>query len=121
MQALPRVSGPRLHADLSQIFPEIASVQISHSWLGFVAYTFDQLMHIGEREGLHYAMGYCGAGVGMASYLGTRLGQQVLGRAEGATALDEVGFQTRPFYRGNPSFLAPSVFYYRWRDRRAVS
>jgi len=117
----PRVSGPRLHADLSQIFPEIASVRISHSWLGFVAYTFDQLMHIGEREGLHYAMGYCGAGVGMASYLGTRLGQQVLGRAEGATALDEVGFQTRPFYRGNPWFLAPSVFYYRWRDRRAGS
>jgi glycine/D-amino acid oxidase-like deaminating enzyme len=76
-------------------------------------------MHIGSHEGMHYAMGYCGSGVGMASYLGMRLGQRVLGLAEGATAFDDVPFQTRPFYNGNPWFLAPSVFYYRWRDRRA--
>ena len=63
-------------------------------------------------------MGYCGSGVGMAGYLGMRLGQKVLDRPEGRTALDEVPFQTRPFYRGNPWFLAPSVMYYRWRDSR---
>jgi hypothetical protein len=27
------------------------------------------------------------------------------------------GFQTRPFYGGNPWFLAPAVTYYRWRDK----
>ena len=45
------------------------------------------------------------------------IGQQVLGRKEGATAFDNLTFQTRPFYTGNPWFLAPSVLYYRWRDR----
>lgn len=115
----PRRSGPKLHADLSAIFPELATKRISHSWCGFVAYTFDELMHIGRHDGMHYAMGYCGSGVGMASYLGMRLGQQVLGLPEGATAFDDLPFQTRPFYSGNPWFLAPSVLFYRWRDRLA--
>jgi glycine/D-amino acid oxidase-like deaminating enzyme len=112
----PRVSGPKLHAELVRLFPELAGTRVSHSWCGFVAYTFDELMHAGRHDGMYYAMGYCGAGVGMASYLGMRLGQQVLGMEEGKTAFDELPFPTRPFYTGNPWFLAPSVLYYRWRD-----
>lgn len=113
-----RVSGPLLHADMVKIFPELAGVGISHSWSGLVAYTFDELMHVGLHDGLYYAMGYCGAGVGTSSYFGMRVGQQVLGLKEGRTALDGLAFQTRPFYTGNPWFLAASVRYYRWRDGR---
>jgi hypothetical protein len=65
-------------------------------------------------------MGYCGAGVGTASYFGMRIGQQVLGQDAGRTALDGLAFETRPFYTGKPWFLAPSIRYYRWRDRRPV-
>ncbi len=54
----------------------------------------------------------------MAGYLGMRVGQQVLGLKEGATAFDTVPFQSRPYYYGNPWFLAPSVMFYRWRDGR---
>ncbi len=116
----PAVSGPKLHADMVKIFPELAPTRISHSWCGFVAYTFDELMHVGNHDGLHFAMGYCGSGVGMASYLGMRVGQQVLGVAEGRTAFDGLPFATRPFYTGNPWFLAPSIRYYRWRDRQSL-
>jgi glycine/D-amino acid oxidase-like deaminating enzyme len=115
----PRISGRRLRAAMLGLFPELADVRISHSWHGFVAYTFDELMHVGEREGVFYAMGYCGSGVGMAGYLGMRLGQKLLGLPEGLTAFDDVPFQTRPLYCGNPWFLAPSVMYYRLRDRIA--
>jgi glycine/D-amino acid oxidase-like deaminating enzyme len=114
----PHISGARLRADLLRLFPEIASVGISHSWAGLVAYTFDELPHIGERDGVFYAMGYCGSGAGMAGYLGMCLGQKLLGRKEGETGLDPINFQTRPLYSGNPWFLAPSVAYYRWRDSR---
>lgn len=114
-----RRSAPLLHRAMSGIFPELAGTKVSHSWCGFVAYSFDELMHTGRHDGMYYAMGYCGSGVGMASYLGMRLGQRVLGLAEGATAFDDLPFQTRPFYIGNPWFLAPSVFFYRWRDRLA--
>jgi hypothetical protein len=65
-------------------------------------------------------MGYCGAGVGTSSYFGMRVGQQVLGRAEGKTALDNVPFQTRPMYTGNPWFLAPSVWWYRMLDKLPI-
>lgn len=114
----PRVSGPRLHADMVRIFPELATVRISHSWMGYVAYTFDHMMRAGVHEGIHYAMGYCGSGVGMAGYLGMRVGQQVLGLKEGATAFDNLPFGSRPYYHGNPWFLAPSIMYYRWCDSR---
>lgn len=114
----PMISGPKLHADMVQIFPELAATRISHSWCGTIAYTFDELLHVGQHRGMHYAMGYCGSGVGTASYFGMRIGQQVLGLPEGRTALDGLSFQTRPLYYGNPWFLAPSIAYYGWRDRR---
>lgn len=116
----PVKSAPALRSDLIGIFPELRDVRVSHSWMGFVAYTFDTLAHVGVHDGIHYAMGYCGSGVSMASYLGMRLGQRVLDRPEGRTGLDDIRFQTRPFYTGRPWFLAGSVAYYRWRDRRNV-
>jgi hypothetical protein len=40
----------------------------------------------------------------------------MLGLKEGRTALDGLPFPSRPYYRGNPWFLAPSVFAYRVAD-----
>jgi glycine/D-amino acid oxidase-like deaminating enzyme len=113
-----RISAPRLHAHMCRIFPELARVRITHSWMGFVAYTFDTLPHLGRQEdGMHYCMGYCGSGISLASYFGTRVAQQILGRAEGRTALDGIPFQTRPFYNGDPWFLSAAISYYKLRDR----
>ena len=114
-----RVSGRKLRAELVRLFPDLADAGVSHSWSGYVAYTFDELSHIGERDGVFYAMGYCGSGVGMAGYLGMCLAQKLLGRQEGENGLDPIRFQTRPLYTGNPWFLAPSVAWYRWRDSRS--
>ena len=108
---------PKLHRDLVALFPELEGIRISHSWAGFVAYTFDELMHAGENDGIFFATGYCGSGVGMASYLGMRIGQQALGLAEGQTAFNKIPFNGRPYYNGVPWFLAPSVMAYRIRDK----
>jgi glycine/D-amino acid oxidase-like deaminating enzyme len=120
MESNPLVSAPKLHACLAEIFPSLKQTRISHSWMGFVAYTFDTLPHLGVQDGLHYAMGYCGSGVSLATYFGMRVGQQVLGKTEGKTALDNVAFQTRPLYTGNPWFLAPSVWWYRLLDKMPI-
>jgi glycine/D-amino acid oxidase-like deaminating enzyme len=113
----PSVSAPRLHAAMTAIWPELKSARITHSWVGFVAYTFDTLPHLGVRDGIHYAMGYCGSGVSLASYFGFRIGQQVLGLVEGKSPLDGITFPTRPLYSGNPWFLAPSILVYKFLDR----
>lgn len=112
-------SGALLRKDLIGIFPELSEIKITHSWMGFVAYTFDELPHIGNYKGVFFAMGCCGSGVGMASYLGMRIGQRVLGLEEGNTGLDQISFNTRPLYSGNPWFLPATVAYYRWRDGSA--
>jgi len=117
----PRVSGPRLHRAMTRILPELAATRISHSWTGTVAYTFDTLAHCGVHEGLHYATGYCGSGVSMASYLGMRTGQKVLGLKEGRTAFDGLPFPTRPLYSGTPWFLPAVVAWYAWRDRMEIA
>ena len=120
MENDPRVSAPRLHAWMRLIFPELSTAKVTHSWMGYVAYTFDTLPHIGRQDGLYYAMGYCGSGISLATYFGARIGQQVLGKAEGRTPLDNIPFPTRPLYSGNPWFLAPSIFYYQLRDKLPI-
>ena len=116
----PLVSAPALHTAMCKIFPQLEATKISHSWLGFVGYTFDTLPHIGEREGVHYAMGYCGSGISLASYCGAIMGRRICGRDESNSAFLEQKFQTRPFYSGDPWFLEPSVLYYKLRDRLNV-
>jgi glycine/D-amino acid oxidase-like deaminating enzyme len=113
----PRVSAPRLHAELVRLLPALATVKISHSWMGFVGYTFDSMPHIGRHEGIYYSMGYCGSGISLASYFGMRLGKKITGTEGGETGLDETRFESRPYYFGKPWFLSPAIFYYRIRDR----
>jgi len=116
----PRKSALKLHRDMTALFPELANAKISHGWMGFVGYTFDTLMHAGEDEGLYFAGGYCGSGVGMASYLGMRIGQKAAGLEKTPSAFERIPFPTRPLYTGNPWFLAPSVLVYRMRDRFGI-
>ena len=111
-----RQSAVRLKRDLDRLFPELRDARISHSWMGYVAYTFDTLANAGKRDGMHYAMGYCGSGVSVASYLGMRIGQQVLGLKEGRTAFDDIPMKTRPLYFGRPWFLPASVAWFRFVD-----
>jgi len=116
-EADARFSGPRLHAEMTRIFPQLAGCRIARSWMGTVAYTFDELPHCGVYDGIHYAMGYCGSGVSLSGFLGMRMGQRILGLPEGRTALDDLPFPTRPLYHGKPWFLPAAIGWYRMRDR----
>ena len=113
----PRVSAPRLHNAMSEIFPQLANTPIDFSWVGFVGFTFDNLPHIGEKDGIHYSMGYCGSGISLSSYLGSIMGKQIAGDQSQRSAFMDLNFPTRSFYFGNPWFLKPSILYYRLRDR----
>lgn len=112
----PRRSGRHLYRRLVALFPELAGVRISHSWAGFIAYTFDHLPHLAQKDGAHYVAGFCGSGVAMANYLGHKTGLKVLGSPEAQTVFDN-GHPTRPLYTGDPWFLPPIVWYLDWRDR----
>ena len=70
----PHKSAPLVRELMVRRLPELESAKISHSWMGFVGYTFDKLPHLGKQSGIHYCMGYCGSGVTLASYLGSKIG-----------------------------------------------
>lgn len=116
----PLVCVPRLKSMLTQIFPQLRDVAITHAWVGWVAYTFDTLPHLGQQDGIWYAMGYCGQGVTTAPYFGMRIAQQMMGLAEGATGFDGLPFEARPYYYGTPWFLSASVLAYRALDRLGI-
>ena len=114
----PEANARDLRRMLLDVFPELHKTRITHTWSGLVAYTFDHVPHLGEQDGLFYAMGYCGSGVARSSFFGTKLGHKMLGNEEeGATAFDDLSFETRPFYTGNPWFLPAIVRWHRLADR----
>lgn len=115
----PSVSAPRLHEAMVRVWPELRDVKVTHSWMGFVAFTFDNLPHVGANDGVHHAMGYCGNGVPRATFYGHKAALKILGKPDGASELDALAFQTRPLYYGKPWFLAPSLAYYKLRDQLA--
>ncbi len=119
----PRRSGRHLYANMVELFPELDGVEITHAWSGTTGYTFDSLAHVGkcggERDGLHYAIGFCGGGVSWAPYLGDKAACRMLGLPEGETAFGNRRFTTRPLYSGRPWFLPTVLVYYRLRDRLA--
>lgn len=111
-----RVTAPRLYARMVRIFPDLDGVRITHSWMGYVAFTFQNLPHIGKRDGLHYVLGCCGSGIAMGTYLGHKAALRILGEREAATAFDDLPFETRPFYDGRPWFLHATLAHYRLKD-----
>jgi glycine/D-amino acid oxidase-like deaminating enzyme len=112
----PRRSGNHLYRRLIDLFPELVGTRVTHSWTGFIAYTFDHLQHMGTHDGIHYAAGCCGSGVVMQTWLGHQAAVKALHRGDARSAFDRP-YQTRPLYSGTPWFLPAAVFYYGARDR----
>ncbi len=115
----PKRSAPKLYRFLMKLFPQLEGVKISHSWTGKVAYTFQTAPHLGVRDGAHYAMGFCGYGVALGPYLGFKAAGKILRRNDAHSPFEDLPFETRPFYYGNPWFLSATVAWYRFLDWRA--
>ena len=114
----PAKSGKRLQRFLGDVFPDLRAVRLTHSWTGFIAFSRDYLTHIGERNGLHYALACNGSGVAMAPYAGHKAALKLLGSAEGETAFDNHDLRPYPLYTGRPWFMPAVDLYYRWADWR---
>ena len=98
-----------LRKALVGIFPELAQIEISHTWFGHVAMNRDMIPRIFSREGIRYAAGYCGSGVVWARWAGQKVAQQILGEEGGNSALDFRPPAAVPLINGNPWFM-PAVF-----------
>jgi glycine/D-amino acid oxidase-like deaminating enzyme len=112
-----RTAAKILHGFLCGVWPQLRGYRISHAWKGFVGFTFDFLPHMGEEDGIHYAAGCQGAGVGLMTFLGRQIGLKLLGQQLQPCGFDGNAFPTLPFYNGRPWFLPAVGGYYNLRDR----
>jgi glycine/D-amino acid oxidase-like deaminating enzyme len=110
------VSAPILHRYMTDRFPQLRGVKVTHAWTGNVAFTLDALPHMGQRDGLHYCLGCNGSGVAMMTYLGWQTARKIARVANYACSLDTEDFPDHPLYSGNPWFLPIVGGYYRLRD-----
>ena len=115
-QVDPTASGPILYRYMTDRFPQLRGVKITHAWTGNVAFTLDALPHMGKRDGLHYCLGCNGSGVAMMTYLGWQTARKIARIANFACSFDTEDFPGHPLCFGNPWFLPIAGGYYRLRD-----
>jgi glycine/D-amino acid oxidase-like deaminating enzyme len=109
-----------LYGEFLRIFPHLRGTPVAHSWSGNVAYTFDTMPHLGEHDGIHFAMGYCGSGLAFGPYFGFKIAQRIVGGNDTRTEFDALTFETRPLYTGWPWFLPGVILVYALRDRFGI-
>jgi len=104
-----------LSQQVYKVFPELNDYEFTHTWTGKLGITFDLMPHIGTINGIHYAFGYGGHGLSIATYLGTELGLLISGEKD-RSPYKEILHQTMFFYRKRPWFLPFAAYYYRFLD-----
>lgn len=84
----PAQSARELRKRMTQVFPQLKNVPITHVWTGKICLSFDRLPHIGRIDGIHYAYGYTGHGVASACHLGYEAGQLIAGQIESCPLME---------------------------------
>ena len=82
-------------------------------WTGSCSGTFDITPRIGVQDGVHFAGGYCFAGVPMGTLFGQKMARRILGQKGGESVFDRP-LETRFCYRGNAWFVPHAI---RWMSR----
>jgi glycine/D-amino acid oxidase-like deaminating enzyme len=105
-----------LHRGMLEVHPQLAGHRIDYAWGGNVGFTFDRMPHVGQRDGVTYAMGCCGTGVALMTSLGTAVGKWLAGGEP--PVLARLGFPLVPApYEGRPWFLPFAGEWFRLQDR----
>jgi len=101
-------------------WPELETAEITHAWGGQLAVTFDLTPHIGRIDGMWYALGYAGHGVGLSCQLGYELAGMLLGE-DPPSVYSKIPHRGRFYHRGgSPWFLTPASYLYRFLDRLGI-
>ena len=117
----PVETAPILYQFMTDRFPQLKGSKITHAWTGNVAFTLDEMPHMGKFDNMHYALGCNGSGVAMMSYLGHQTARKIAGKVNNVCAFDRPEFPDHALYTGNTWFLPWIGRYFRtrdWLDRR---
>jgi glycine/D-amino acid oxidase-like deaminating enzyme len=107
-----------LRQDMLAVFPQLKEAPIEYAWGGTLDFAFDTMPHVGETDGMWYALGYAGHGVAMATHLGSTTAAAMLDGGIKGHPLHEIPFPGAPLglYNGWPWFLPFVGVWYRILD-----
>lgn len=108
-------SGHVLQKGLAETFPQLGAVPIDHCWGGLVDMTQDRFPHAGERDGVHYALGYSGHGTQMSVLMGGVMAEIMTG-GRAVNPWRDRDWPAIPGHFGKPWFLPVVGAYYRLMD-----
>jgi glycine/D-amino acid oxidase-like deaminating enzyme len=111
-------SGEILRREMIQVYPQLKDVKVEYVWGGTLDFAFDQMTHVGEEDGIYYALGYAGHGVAMATYLGATVAEAIVKGNIKEHPFARFEFPSAPLglYNGNPWFLPFAGMYYKILD-----
>lgn len=112
-----RRSAEILRRGMIHVYPQLRDTRVEYAWGGTLDFCFDTMPHAGRIDGMYFSVGYAGHGVAMATYLGTKIAEQI------STGKDENPYSDIPFpgaplglYNGRPWFLPFAGAYYKILD-----
>ena len=112
-----RKSAEILRLGMIEVYPGLRDTRVEYVWGGTLDFCFDMMPHAGQIDGVHFALGYAGHGVAMATYQGEKMAEWI---AEGKTEnpFAEIPFPGAPLglYNGKPWFLPFAGAYYKVLD-----
>ena len=94
-----------IRKQITEIYPDLADIGMSHAWGGNVAITMPRMPYVRELEtGLWTAAGFSGHGVMMSNYTGRMIAEQFVGKNEHIKLLQELKI---PKFPGGTMFRHP--------------
>ncbi|HLO31945.1 MAG TPA: FAD-binding oxidoreductase [Anaerolineales bacterium] len=96
-----------LRREMVRVYPQLKDVKVEYVWGGTLDFAFDMMPHVGEMDGICFALGYAGHGVAMATYLGKTVAEAMLHGTIKEHPFNQFPFPSAPFglYNGFPWFL----------------
>ncbi len=88
-----------------ELFPQLEGTRITHYWTGKTGFTSSRMPHLGTRDGIHFALGFNGAGVAMGTYIGHCIASRLIGDRECGGVFCESKFATVPFGASGSRFV----------------
>jgi len=115
----PETRARLIHRMMTERFPQLKDARVTHSWTGYVAFTYDFLPHLGLHRDMHYALGCNGSGVAIMTYLGYLMARRILqnNELESPFVVHDLPRVPLPGYTCDPWFLPVIGGWYRFLDR----
>jgi glycine/D-amino acid oxidase-like deaminating enzyme len=74
-----RESAELLRQGMIQVYPQLRDTKVEYVWGGTLDFAMDVMPHAGKIDGMHFAVGFAGHGVGAATWMGAKLAGVICG------------------------------------------